>query len=115
MSNVFPAVGHKYLVDFKADDGGGGFKVQLDFHSETSMTYTGVKPNGDLDHGNVETVTIKVDPIRDRLFLVTWTEKTGAVIVHLEDYKEYRIITNYVDPGPPPKLMIFRGPMKKIS
>jgi hypothetical protein len=79
------------------------------------MTYTGVKANGDLDPSNVETVVIKVDPIRDMLFLVTWTEKEGAVIVHLEDYKEYRIITNYVDPGPPPKLMIFRGPMKQIS
>jgi hypothetical protein len=44
MADVFPAVGHKYLVDFKADGGPGGFKVQLDFHSETSMTYTGVKP-----------------------------------------------------------------------
>jgi hypothetical protein len=115
MSDVFPAVGHKYLVDFKADDGNGGFKVQLDFHSETSMTYTGVKANGDLDPSNVETVVIKVDPIRDMLFLVTWTEKEGAVIVHLEDYKEYRIITNYVDPGPPPKLTIYRGPMKQIS
>jgi hypothetical protein len=115
MAVGFPGVGHKYLVDFKADDGSGGFKTQLDFHSETSMTYTGFKANGDLDPGNVETVTIKVDPIRDMLFLVTWTEKEGAVIVHLEDYKENRIITNYVDPGPPPKLMIFRGPMKEIS
>jgi hypothetical protein len=115
MSDGFPGVGHKYLVDFKADDGSGGFKTQLDFHSETSMTYTGVKANGELDPGNVETVTIKIDPLRDMLFLVTWTEKEGAVIVHLEDYKENRIITNYVDPGPPPKLMIFRGPMKEVS
>ena len=115
MADGFPGVGHKYRVDFKADDGSGGFKTQLDFHSETSMTYTGVKANGDLDPSNVETVTIKVDPIRDMLFLVTWTEKEGAVIVHLEDYKENRIITNYVDPGPPPKLMILRGPMKQVS
>jgi hypothetical protein len=79
------------------------------------MTYTGVEPNGYLDPDNVETVTIKVDPIRDMLFLVTWTEEAGAVIVHLEDYKEHRILTNYVDPGPPPRLMIFRGPMTKVS
>jgi hypothetical protein len=114
MSDGFPAVGHKYLVDFKADGGSGGFKVQLDFHSETSMTYTGVKSDGTLGD-NSETVIIKVDPIRDMLFLVTWTEKEGAVIVHLEDYKEYRIITNYVDPGPPPKLTIYRGPMTQVS
>ena len=51
MAYQFPAVGHKYLVDFTADDGSGQFKVQLDFHSATSLTYTGVKSDGTLgDH-----------------------------------------------------------------
>ena len=36
MSDAFPAVGHKYLVDFTAP--GARFRVQLDFTSETSMT-----------------------------------------------------------------------------
>jgi len=35
MPDTFSAPGHKYLVDFKADDG-GRFKVQLDFHSAVS-------------------------------------------------------------------------------
>ena len=41
MAYLFPAVGHKYLVDFTADDGSGQFKVQLDFHSATSLTPAG--------------------------------------------------------------------------
>ena len=46
-------MGHRYLVDFSA------FRVELYFESETSLTYTGVKPDG--SHGGSETVTIKVE------------------------------------------------------
>ncbi|MFL5317902.1 MAG: MoaF-related domain-containing protein, partial [Microvirga sp.] len=50
MPEEFPAVGHRYLVDFSA------FRVELYFESETSLTYTGVRPDG--SHGGSETVTI---------------------------------------------------------
>jgi hypothetical protein len=36
MADAFPAVGHKYIVTFTADDGAGQLRVQLDFHSLTS-------------------------------------------------------------------------------
>jgi len=58
VSDPFPAAGHKYLVDFR-DDHGRGFKVQLEFHSEVSLTYVGVKPDGTLDT-HPETVDITV-------------------------------------------------------
>jgi hypothetical protein len=90
MSQKFPAVGHRYLVNFKA------FRVQLYFQSETSLTYTGVAPDGSL--GGSETVTIKVEPIRDHLFLVTWQESDKTTVVHLEDYKDKTIITNITNP-----------------
>ena len=64
MSDPFPAAGHKYLVDFR-DDHGRGFKVQLEFHSEVSLTYVGVKPDGTLDT-HPETVDITVEPIGER-------------------------------------------------
>src|SRR5262249_38151602 len=86
----FPAVGHRYLVDFKQ------FRVELDFPSETSMTYYNLDDNG--NHVGHETVTIAVEPIRDGLFLVTWTEKDKTTVVHLEDYRLNRIITNFTDP-----------------
>jgi hypothetical protein len=117
MADGFPAVGHKYLVHFTADDGSGQFRVQLDFHSLTSMTYTGVKSDGTLGD-NSETVNITVEPIRDMLFLVTWKEDGGTTVVHLEDYKENTIITNITDPGPDPahpNFSKFHGTMKQTS
>jgi hypothetical protein len=45
MPDAFPAVGHKYLVDFSSASG-ARFRVQLDFASETSLTYTGIDANG---------------------------------------------------------------------
>ena len=109
MADKFPAVGHKYLVSFTADDGSGGFKVQLHFHSETSLTYTGVGSDGSL--GNSATVDITVEPIRDLLFLVTWKEQSGMTVVHLEDYKENTIITCITAPGPNPRFSKFHGTM----
>ena len=105
MPEAFPAVGHRYLVDFAA------FRVELFFASETSLTYTGVKPDG--SHGGSETVKITVEPIRDGLFLVTWQESDTTTVVHLEDYKNYTIITNITEPGG--KLSKFHGKMTLIS
>jgi hypothetical protein len=111
MSYVFPAVGHRYLVDFTAP--GAEFRVQLDFTSDTSLTYSGVKPDGSLDNSDVETVAITVEPIRDQLFLVTWKEKLGTTVVHLEDYKNNTIITNITEPNG--KFSKFHGVMTLIS
>jgi hypothetical protein len=98
MADPFPAVGHKYLVDFTADDGTGTFKVQLDFQSAVSLTYTLIDSNGNLTD-QFETVDITVEPIRDQLFLVTWKEQFGTTVVHLEDYKNNTIITSITDPN----------------
>lgn len=114
MADQFPAPGHKYLVDFRADDGSGGFRVQLDFHSESSMTYTGVRPDGSLS-GNSETVNITVEPIRDLIFLVTWKEESGMTVVHLEDYRDNTIITCITAPGPDPTFSRFHGTMTQTS
>ena len=117
MADAFPAVGHKYLVDFATDDGTRRFKVQLHFHSLTSLTYTGVRPDGTLS-ANSETVDIAVQPIRDMLFLVTWKEGSGTTVVHLEDYKDNRITTNITSPTNDPNKPSFlklSGPMTQTS
>ena len=90
MLKDFPAVGHRYLVDFQA------FRVQLYFASEKSLTYTGVGQDGRL--GGSETVKIAAEAIRDGLFLVTWKEAGGTTVVHLEDYKLNRITTHITGP-----------------
>lgn len=105
MSEIFPGTGHRYLVDF------GAFRVELYFQSDTSLTYTGVKPDG--SHGGSETVAITVEPIRDQLFLVTWQESDKTTVVHLEDYKLNTIITNITEPGG--TFSKFYGTMELIS
>jgi hypothetical protein len=113
---VFPAVGHKYEVKFTADDGIEGFAVQLQFHSPTSLTYAGVRPNGTL--GASETVQIRVEPVRDLLFLVTWQEQDGTTVVHLEDYKNLAITTHVTSQpagGADPDFSIFHGSMTRLS
>jgi hypothetical protein len=105
MYEQFPAVGHRYLVDFKA------FRVELDFTSETSMTYYSLDANG--QRVGQETVTIAVEPIRDGLFLVTWTESDKTTVVHLEDYRLNRIITNITEPAT--GLAKFEGVMTEIA
>ena len=105
MPDKFPATGHRYLVDFQV------FRVELNFESETSLTYTGVRPDG--SHGESETVTITVEPIRDQLFLVTWQESDNTTVVHLEDYKNNTIITNITEPTG--KFSKFHGTMTLLS
>lgn len=86
MSCEFPAVGHRYLAAFKT------FKFQLYFESQTSLTYAFVKPDGSL--GSPETVAIMVEAIGDQLFLVTWQESDKSTVVHVEDFKNHKVITN---------------------
>lgn len=105
MSEKFPAVGHRYLVDFTA------FRVELVFASETSMTYYNLDANG--NHVGQETVTVAIDPVRDGLFLVTWTESDKTTVVHLEDYRLNRIVTNITDPTR--GLLRFEGMMTRID
>ena len=101
----FPAIGHRYLVDFQA------FRVELFFESITSMTYTGINP--DNSRGSSETVSITVEPIRDHLYLVTWQESDKTTVVHLEDYKDNTIITCIT--GPQNDFSKFHGKMSLIS
>ena len=86
MSTVFPGVGHRYFVDFKA------FQVELDFASETSLTYYNLDKDG--NKVGSETVTIKVEPIAEGIFLVTWQESDKSTVVHIENYILNTIITN---------------------
>jgi hypothetical protein len=105
VSEPFPGVGHRYLVDF------GAFRVQLSFESETSLTYAGVRPDGSL--GGSETVTIRVEAVRDGLFLVTWQEADKTTVVHLEDYTLNTIVTHITEPGNVSS--IYHGTMTLLS
>ncbi|GLQ82767.1 hypothetical protein GCM10007881_62900 [Mesorhizobium huakuii] len=75
------------------------------------MTYYNLNGNG--DHIGQETVAIAVEPVRDGLFLVTWTEADKTTVVHLEDYRLNRIITNITDPES--GLSRYEGSMTQID
>ena len=90
MTSGFPAVGHSYFVDFVA------VQVELNFASETSLTYYNLDKNG--NKIGSETVTIKVEPITDGIFLVTWQESDKTTVVHIEDYNRQTIVTNITEP-----------------
>jgi hypothetical protein len=90
MTCAFPAVGHRYFVDFVA------FRVELQFTSDTSLTYYNVDGDGKITGS--ETVTIKVEPITDQIFLVNWQESDKTTVVHIEDYARQTIVTNITNP-----------------
>lgn len=103
---AFPAVGHRYFVDFVA------FRVELQFTSDTSLTYYNVGPSGEIVGS--ETVTIKVEPITDKIFLVTWQESDKTTVVHIEDYERQTIVTNITSP-PGFAFDQFHGTFKQLS
>jgi len=43
-------------------------------------------------------VTIKVEPITDGIFLVTWQESDKTTVVHIENYNRQTIVTNITEP-----------------
>jgi predicted Zn-dependent protease len=90
MNNAFPGVGHRYFVDFQA------FQVELDFASDTSLTYYNLDQAG--NKVGSETVTIKVEAITDGIFLVTWQESDKTTVVHIENYVQSTIVTNITEP-----------------
>ncbi|MER8929193.1 hypothetical protein [Mesorhizobium sp. M0767] len=87
---TFPGNGNRYLVDFTA------FQVQLDFASDTSLTYAVLAADG--TPSEPETVAIKAEKIADRIYLVTWQEADKTTVVHVEDYTRQTIVTNITNP-----------------
>jgi hypothetical protein len=101
----FPGIGHRYLVGFQA------FRVELDFTSETSLTYYNLDKDG--NRIGSETVTIKVEPITDTIFLVTWQESDKTTVVHIEDYGRQTIVTNITNPDL--TFLQFHGTFQELS
>jgi hypothetical protein len=109
----FPAVGHTYRVDFVSFDGKQKFLVELIFASETSMTYTGIRPDG--SRGASETVTTELTPIAPAVFMVTWKESDKTTVVHVEDYGNMVFYTNITDGSDAHDFSKFKGAVTLIK
>jgi hypothetical protein len=103
----FPAVGHTYRVAFVSGDGAQKFTVEIEFASETDMTYYNLDANGVRVHS--EKVTTEVTAVAPSVFMVTWVESDKTTVVHVEDYGNLVFYTNFTDGGDTHKLFKFKG------
>jgi hypothetical protein len=83
---AFPVVGRRLLVTFPA------FRTELHFHSTSSLTWHLL--NSDGTNGRSETVEIRIQPVVDKVFLVTWQEANKTTVVQVEDFERKVILTN---------------------
>lgn len=62
--------------------------------------------------GQEDTVPLHVERIRSGVFLVSWLEHDGIVVVHVEDYGRNAFHSHVLHPGG--TLMRFRGVMRRL-
>jgi hypothetical protein len=65
------------------------------------------------DKGTSLTVDIDVTPIRPDVFLVSWQEPSGRVVVHVEDYGHMLVYSTFNEPDG--RVFRFRAPIKKLK
>ena len=84
--------GNQYQVDF------GASKAILNFHDETSLTFT-ITQKDNMQVNMVETVEIKKIEVRQQLFILTWKEQNGNTITQIQDYENGVVYSNWTLPG----------------
>lgn len=79
--------GHTWKADF------GQFAFQLEFHSDTSMSFRPFHADGSL--GGAMTVEITRTELRPDLWLVSWDEPTlQNTVVHIQDFEKGLVWTH---------------------
>ena len=81
---TYPMIGKRYYVEFPT------MSFYLHFLSEKSLEFI-VEKSPDLPKGSSHTVDITIAPLRDELYMISWQEKSGNTVVHIEDFKEHRV------------------------
>lgn len=84
-SKKIQVVGNKFQVNF-----GGDFVFELNFHSETKMTWTPLRGEDQQSH----TEDITMTEIRPNVYMVYWKEESGTRVVHVEDFENQKAYTN---------------------
>lgn len=88
-SKKIKVIGNKFKADF------GEMAFELNFESETQLTWRAFN-NSQL--GAIETVQIQKTEIRPNVYMVTWKEKSGTTVTHLEDFEKQIVYTNITTP-----------------
>lgn len=63
--------------------------------------------------GEQDSIAIDVQPIREALFLVSWKERDGSTVVHLEDFEHNTFHSCFTAPNG--ELHRFHGKMRPAS
>lgn len=79
-----PIIGQKFIADF------GEYKYELYFESKKVLKW---KPLFGGDQ-NIRTEKINLIEIRPNLLLVSWQEKDGTTVTHLEDFENNIVHSN---------------------
>jgi hypothetical protein len=85
-ASAFPAAGRRYVASFP------DFRFVLEFHSGSTLTWQQLDAEG--RRGRFETVAIRVEPIVDYIFLVSWQEANGTTVAAVQDYSRGMVLTN---------------------
>jgi len=89
MEKKIDVIGNKFKADF------GEFAFELNFESENQLTWRAFNNSV---FGAIETVKIQKTEIRPNVYLVTWKEKSGTTVTHLEDFEKETVYTNITTP-----------------
>ena len=89
MEKKIDVIGNKFKADF------GEFAFELNFESENQLTWRAFNNSV---FGAIETVKIQKTEIRPNVYMVTWREKSGITVTHLEDFEKQTLYTNITTP-----------------
>lgn len=87
----FPAVSHTYEAKF------GAMAFRLEFNADGKTMRFAEAAAKDFK-AVAETVSYTAVPIRAGVYMVYWTEKSGATVVHVEDFERKIVHTNITNP-----------------
>lgn len=97
-------VGNKFIADFDK------YVFELHFESETQLTWKALSNDG---FGASETVSITKTEIRPNVYMVTWKEKSGTTVTHVEDFEKEIVYTNITTPDH--TFLNLKGSLTKIK
>lgn len=68
--------------------------IELFFQSRNEMTFTIKEAGGIVPNGYSETVKAKIVEVRTNLYFLSWQEKSGATVTHVEDFDNTILYSN---------------------
>lgn len=75
-----------------------GYRIRMDFLSETELRWTYLAAPTPAETGKSETERCDRVDLRPELVLMAWTERSGANVVDVFDFEKRKVHANFVMP-----------------